>query len=71
MIIKEDINIKDDKLTRGLGPVVRIMSLIKDIEDEDLILDCSSIRFTSPVFIISLMLCLFSSRKKRYIFMKN
>ena len=64
MIIKEDINIKDDKLTRGLGPVVRIMSLIKEIEDEDLILDCSSIRFTSPVFIISLMLCLFSSRKK-------
>lgn len=64
MILRETINIQDDKLTRGIGPVVKIMSIINNCEDEEVIVDCSTIRFTSPVFVISLMLCLFSCKKK-------
>lgn len=71
MIIKELINIQDDYLTRGIGPIVRIMNLIQENDDEDLVLDCSQIKFTSPVFLISLMLCLASCGKKVSVINKN
>lgn len=64
MVIKEIINIKDDRLTMGLEPIVRIMSKINNSETEDIVFDCSYIRFTSPVFIISLMLYLSSCNKR-------
>ncbi len=64
MILKERIDIQDDKLTRGIGPVVKIMNLIEGSSDEEIIVDCSSIRFVSPVFIISFILCLYSSKKR-------
>lgn len=64
MVIKEKINIQDEKLTNGIEPVVRIMSTINRSADDDIVIDCSEIYFTSPVFIISLMLCLFSCNKK-------
>lgn len=64
MTIKEIVNIQDDYITRGIGPIVKIMSRIKESDDEDVILDCSSIKFTSPVFIISILLCLSSCKKR-------
>lgn len=64
MTLKETVNIQDDYLTRGIGPIVKIMNKINESDDDELVLDCASIRFASPVFIISLMLCLSSCKKK-------
>ena len=64
MVIKEPINILDDNLTRGIAPLVKIMFLVDQSKDDTIILDCSSIRFVSPVFVIALMLHLSSCSKK-------
>lgn len=62
--IKETINVQDDKLTNGLLPVFRIMGMIESSMDNEVVFDCSSIRFISPVFAISMMLYLRSCAKK-------
>ena len=50
MIIKEYININDERLLDGLNPVVRIMSKVESIQEETVVIDFSSAQFISPVF---------------------
>ncbi len=64
MIIKEYINVNDDRLIDGLTPVVRLMSQIEGSEDEDVIVDFSCTRFVSPVFALSLIVYLFNCGKQ-------
>lgn len=58
MIIKEHINVKDDRLIDGLTPVVRIMSQVEGTGEQDVTIDFSYTRFVSPVFALSLMVYL-------------
>ena len=58
MIIKEHINVKDDRLVDGLTPVVKIMSQIECSEDSNVTIDLSDTRFVSPVFALSLIVYL-------------
>ena len=58
MIIKENINVKDDRLIDGLTPVAKIMSQIEHSEDSDVTIDFSNTRFVSPVFALSLIVYL-------------
>jgi hypothetical protein len=58
MIIKEHINVKDDRLIDGLTPVVRIMSQIECSREQDVAIDFSDTRFVSPVFALSLIVYL-------------
>ena len=55
MIIKENINVKDDRLIDGLTPVVRIMSQIEGSREQEVTIDFSDTRFISPVFALSLI----------------
>ena len=58
MIIKEYINVKDDRLIDGLTPVVRIMGMIDESIDQEVTIDFSETRFVSPVFALSLIIYL-------------
>ena len=58
MIIKEHINVKDDRLIDGLTPVVRLMSQIENTREQEIIIDFSETRFISPVFALSLIVYL-------------
>ena len=60
MIIKKSINVKDDRLIDGLTPVIRIMSQIEDSSEKNVTIDLSDARFVSPVFVLSLIVYLFS-----------
>ena len=64
MVIKERINISDDKVTRGIGQVVRIINKINNSDDHDVTFDFSATRFTSPVFVILLKLFMNSCDKR-------
>ena len=55
MIIKENINVKDDRLIDGLTPVVWIMSQIESSIEQEVTIDFSDTRFISPVFALSLI----------------
>ena len=69
MIIKEHINIKDDRLIDGLTPVVRMMSQIEVSGEQEITLDFSDTRFISPVFALSIIVYL--SRCGKCISFKN
>ena len=69
MIIKEYIDVKDDRLIDGLTPVVRMMSQIENSREQDVTIDFSDTRFVSPVFALSLLLYL--TRCGKQIFIKN
>lgn len=69
MIIKEHINVKDDRLIDGLTPVVRIMSQIENSRDQEMTIDFSDTRFISPVFALSLIV--YISRCGKQISFKN
>lgn len=58
MIIKEHINVRDDRLIDGLTPVVRIMSQIEHSGEQEVTIDFSDTRFISPVFALSLIVYL-------------
>ncbi len=58
MIIKEYINVKDDRLIDGLTPVVRIMSQVEGSDEQMVAIDFSDTRFVSPVFALSLIVYL-------------
>ena len=58
MIIKEYINVKDDRLIEGLTPVVRIMSQMEKSVDSEVTIDFADTRFISPVFALSLIIYL-------------
>ncbi len=58
MIIKEHINVKDDRLIDGLTPVVRIMSQMERSLDQEVTIDFSDTRFISPVFALSFIVYL-------------
>ena len=58
MIIKEHINIKDDRLIDGLSPVVRIMDQMEKSVDQEVTIDFSDTRFISPVFALSFIVYL-------------
>lgn len=64
MIIKEHINVKDDRLIDGLTPVVRIMSQIENSREQEVTIDFSDTRFISPVFALSLIVYLNRCRKQ-------
>lgn len=56
-IIKEPINVKDDRLLDGLTPVVRIMLQMEALQKEDNVtIDFSQADFISPVFALSLII---------------
>ena len=69
MIIKEHINVKDDRLIDGLTPVVRIMSQMERSLDLEVTIDFSETRFISPVFALSLIVYL--SRCGKQVSFKN
>lgn len=69
IIIKEYIDVKDDRLIDGLTPVVRMMSQIENSREQDVTIDFSDTRFVSPVFALSLLLYL--TRCGKQIFIKN
>ena len=69
MIIKEHINVKDDRLIDGLTPVVRMMSQMEGVADQEVTIDFSFTRFISPVFALSLIVYL--SRCEKQISYKN
>ena len=59
MIIKEHINIPDGWLLDGLGPAVRMMAQVEGLpEGEEVTVDFSQTQFTSPVFVLSLIVYL-------------
>lgn len=65
MVIDKYINVNDDKLLDGLGPVVQIMSQIEDLsKEDDVIIDFSHTQFVSPVFILSLLIYLSNCGRK-------
>jgi anti-sigma regulatory factor (Ser/Thr protein kinase) len=69
MIVREYINVKDDRLIDGLTPVVRIMSQMARSLDLEVTIDFSETRFISPVFALSLIIYL--SRCGKQVFYKN
>ena len=64
MIIKEHINVKDDRLIDGLSPVVRIMDQMEKSVDQEVTIDFSDTRFISPVFALSFIVYLTRCGKK-------
>ena len=58
MILREHINVKDDRLIDGLTPVVYMMSQIEGAEEQEVTVDFSDTRFISPVFALSLIVYL-------------
>lgn len=64
MIIKEHVNVKDDRLVDGLTPIVKMMSQIENSEDSDVTIDFSDTLFVSPVFALSLIVYLTQCGKK-------
>lgn len=64
MIIREKINIQDDSLISGLSPLVKLMNMVLQSRDKEIIIDFSQTAFVSPVFVISLMVFLSSCGKK-------
>ena len=58
MILREHINVKDDRLIDGLTPVVHMMSQIEGAEEQEVTVDFSDTRFISPVFALSLIVYL-------------
>ncbi len=64
MIIKEYINVKDERLIDGLTPVVRVMNQIEEAGEEDIIIDFSDTQFVSPVFALSLIIYLSKCKKR-------
>ena len=69
MIVREYINVKDDRLIDGLTPVVRIMSQMERSLDLEVTIDFSETRFISPVFALSLIVYL--SRCGKQVSFKN
>lgn len=55
MIIKNTINVKDDRLINGLVPVLSMMTQINTSDEDDVLVDFSKTRFISPVFALSLL----------------
>ena len=58
MIVKEHINVKDNRLIDGLTPVVRIMRDVEASQDGEVTIDLSDTHFVSPVFALSLIVYL-------------
>lgn len=70
MIIKEHINVKDDRLLDGLTPVVRIMLQMESTQvGESVTIDFSQAEFISPMFALSLIIYL--SQCKRNVTFSN
>ena len=63
MIIRDYINVKDDRLINGLIPLLRIMSKIEKSVDDTIIIDFSKTPFISPVFVLSLLVYVKKSDK--------
>ena len=70
MIIKEHINVKDDRLLDGLSSVVRIMLQVKALgTEEEVVVDFSQAKFVSPVFALSFIV--YVTRCGRSISLRN
>lgn len=64
MIIKERINVGDGRLLDGLIPLVKIMSLMEESQEESVTIDFSNASFVSPVFALSFIVYLWGSGKQ-------
>ena len=69
MIIKEKINVRDDRLIDGLIPALRIMSKAENTEDDTLNVDFTDTVFVSPVFVLSSIVYL--SRCGKHVLISN
>lgn len=69
MILNNRINISDDRLLEGLGPVVQIMAQVESSDDEEITIDFSNTLFVTPLFVLSLIVYL--SKCERRITLKN
>ena len=59
MVVKDIINVSDNRLLDGLVPVVRIMSQVQAIpKEEEVIIDFSDTIFITPVCALSLIVYL-------------
>ena len=58
MVIKETINVRDNRLTDGLIPVLNIMNRVENSSDKSITVDFSNAKFISPVFALSLIVYL-------------
>lgn len=59
VVIKEHINVRDDRLLDGLTPVVRVMSQMESLpEGEEVAIDFSDTVFITPVCVLSLIVYL-------------
>lgn len=67
MIVKEHINVKDDRLIDGLTPVVQMMYDIEASPDKEVTIDFSDTHFVSPVFALSLIVYLTRCGRKVYL----
>lgn len=58
MVIKEYINVSDERLMDGFIPVVKMMANTQESADKKLEIDFSYAQFISPVFVLSLLVWL-------------
>ena len=69
MIIRNHINVRDDRLLDGLRPVVEIMSQLEASDDNEVIIDFADTHFVTPVFALSLIVYL--TRCRRHVLFQN
>ena len=69
MVIKEQINVSDERLLDGLTPVVRMMSRVEVLSpDEPVTIDFSDANFISPVCVLSMIVYLKGCGRKVSLF---
>lgn len=54
--LNSHIDIQDDHLANGMIPIFKIIETIESSNEKEIIFDCSSFKFISPLFAISLFL---------------
>ena len=70
MVIKEFINVNDDRLLDGLSPVVSIMAQINACpESDELVIDFAETKFITPVCLLSLLV--FLKKCGRQVLLRN
>ena len=64
MIVRNVINVRDERLSSGIVPVIEIMSGIEQTTDDDIVIDFAECQFVTPVFALSLIVYLTRCGKK-------
>lgn len=63
MVIKKVININDNSLLNGLSPVLEIINLIENSNDDNVEIDFTDTNFVSPLFLLPLMVFVIGHKK--------